>query len=131
MHAVLYAPGRAVLLCRGYASTILNETPSDVIAHAHKWQDNAWLGSSRRGARPFPRVVSHLHNPVKQFLGGRCAVRSGGLFRLGDGLDECVTVEGIDLVESDDRHHQPITHLRRRDRTAQTDDDIDVNVMEK
>ena len=64
-------------------------------------------------------IVRQLHDPVEQFLGRRAELRGRGLLRLRDGLDERVAIEGIDLVECDDGHHQSIAHLRRGDRSAQ------------
>ena len=44
----------------------------------------------------------------------------------GMALTSASRLEGIDLVEYDDGHHQSIAHLRRGDGAAQADDGIDV-----
>ena len=47
---------------------------------------------------------------------------AGCLLRFGDRLDQRVAVEGINLVEDHDGHHQPVAHRRRSDGALHADD---------
>src|SRR4051794_7499900 len=74
-------------------------------------------------------VVSYLYDPVEQ-LSGRgpklliLVVRK--VLRSRDRVDEFVAVEGVQLVDHDDRDHQPVARLWWGDGAAHADDHVDV-----
>src|SRR3712207_6658027 len=74
-------------------------------------------------------IVSDLHHTVEQLL--RCRAELLLLilrrrFWPRDGPNELITWEGVDLVEGDNGHHQPVTQLGRRQWPTYPNDDVHI-----
>jgi hypothetical protein len=71
-------------------------------------------------------IVGHLHDRAEHLLGNGGELRLR--YQLGprDRLHEVLDIKGIDLLEGEQRHHQAIAGLGRRQRAAHADHDIEV-----
>jgi hypothetical protein len=76
-----------------------------------------------RGAR----VISHLHDFVKEFLRRRSKLLLRDLFWTGNGFDERVHVERIRLVHKHDGDHQAVAHRGGRDGPTVANDDVHIH----
>src|SRR5262245_36031491 len=73
-----------------------------------------------------PGIVRQLLDSYEQCLSRRCKLFSSNLLGAWDAANERINVERVDLVEADNRHHEPIAQLRRGDGTAYANDYIHV-----
>jgi hypothetical protein len=71
-------------------------------------------------------IVGHLEDPFEDFSGGHLELLCGGLLRSWNGLDERFAIKEVQLVEDDDRNHEPVAELWRSDGFANTDDRVKI-----
>jgi hypothetical protein len=71
-------------------------------------------------------IVCDLEDAFEDFGGGHLELLCRSLLRSRNCLDEGFAIKGVQLVKHDNRNHEPVTELWRGDRSANTDDRVEI-----